>query len=136
MRGEDFGKLVLRLTIGVLLLLHGIFKILNFEATMSGVGGMLTANGLPDVLKYGVLVGEVVAPILVILGFLTRPAAFIIAINMGMAIFLASRDKIATLNQGGGWTPELEGLFLFGALAIVFLGAGRISLRKGAAKVD
>jgi putative oxidoreductase len=132
-RGEDLGKLILRLTIGGLMLAHGINKILN------GIGWMddlLVANGLPKELKYGVYVGEVVAPLLVILGFLTRPAALIIVINMAMAVFLVQRDKLATLNQTGGWGVELEALFLFGALAIAFLGAGRMSLRGGAAKVD
>ncbi len=66
---EDLGKLILRISIGGLLLFHGIFKITH------GIGflhGLLEAKGWPTFLAYGAYVGEVVAPILVILGVLTR----------------------------------------------------------------
>src|SRR5215468_10872223 len=133
MRTEDLGKLILRLTIGGLLLLHGIFKIRN---GIDFLGGMLTAKNLPEILKWGVYIGEVLAPVLVILGFLTRPAAFLIVINMAMAVYLVKMDGIETLGKSGGWGIELEALYGLGALAICFLGAGKISLRGGAAKVD
>lgn len=133
MRTEDLGKLILRLTVGGLMLLHGISKVRN---GLDFIGGLLTAHGLPDALKYGVYVGEIIAPILVVLGLFTRPAAFIMLINMVMAVYLAKMDAVGGLNKGGGWNLEIEALYGFCALAIVFLGAGRISLRGGAAKVD
>ena len=122
---DDTGKLVLRLALGILILLHGISKISN------GIGsiiGMVTANGLPAGFAYGVYIGEVVAPVLVIIGALTRPAALIIAINMVVAIALAHTGQLASLGKSGGWALELQGMFLFGAIALVFLGAGRFSL--------
>ena len=89
---------------------------------------MVTANGLPAVLAYGVYVGEVVAPVLLIVGVLTRPAALIVAFNMLVAIWLAHAGQIATIGKTGGWALELQGMFLFGAIAVAFLGAGRFSL--------
>lgn len=121
---DDTGKLVLRLALGILILLHGISK-LN-----SGIGsiiGMVTSNGLPAGFAYGVYIGELVAPALVIIGVLTRPAALIIAFNMLVAIWLAHTGQIGTLGKSGGWALELQGMFLFGAIALAFLGAGRFS---------
>src|SRR5215470_16427398 len=114
MRTEDLGKLILRLTIGGLLLLHGIFKIRN---GIDFLGGMLTAKNLPEILKWGVYIGEVLAPVLVIL-------AFLIVINMAMAVYLVKMDGVETLGKSGGWGIELEALYGLGALAICFLGAG------------
>ena len=132
MRGEDLGKFILRIAIGGLLLMHGIQK-LRFG--IDWMDAMLTAHNLPVQLKFGAYAGEVLGPVLVILGFLTRPGALLMAGNMGFAIFLAKMDDVAVLKQGA-WGIELEALFLLGSLAILFLGAGKISLRKGAARVD
>jgi len=125
-RSDDTGKLVLRLAIGILILLHGISKIFG---GVSGIGGMLSAHGLPGVLAYLVYVGEVLAPVLLIAGIYTRPAAWIVVINMLVAIWLAHAHQLFSLNaKTGGWTLELQGMFLFGALAVALLGAGRFSV--------
>lgn len=133
---QDFGKLILRLTVGGLLLLHGIGKILQSDMAMSFIQGQLTKEGLPAQIAYGVYIGEVLGPVLVIAGFLSRLGGLAIFINMGMAIFLTKMDKIATLNPGHGWAPELETLFALGGLAIVFLGAGKISVSRGNGRLD
>jgi len=133
MRTEDLGKLILRLTIGGLLLLHGISKV---RTGIDWLPGALAAKNLPEILKWGVYIGEVLAPVLVIIGLFTRPAAFLILVNMAMATYIVKMDGIGGLNKGGGWNLELEALYGLGALAIMFLGAGKISLRGGTAKVD
>jgi putative oxidoreductase len=130
---QDIGKLLLRLTVGGLLLFHGIFKVQNGIGWMAG---MLQSNHLPAFIGYGVYVGEVVAPLLLIAGILTRPAALVVAFNMLMAIVLAQRTKIFTLNQGGGWTIELEMFFLLAAIAIFYLGSGRYAVSKGRGRWD
>lgn len=130
---DDWGRLLLRLTIGVLLLLHGIAKIKNGIGWMAGP---LSGLGLPAFVGYGVYVGEVVAPLFLIAGKYARIAGLVIAFNMLNAIIIALRDKIFTLNQGGGWAIELELLFLFGGVAIFFLGSGKYSLSKGEGKWD
>ncbi|HBM08808.1 MAG TPA: GntR family transcriptional regulator, partial [Pseudomonas sp.] len=83
---DDLGKLVLRVSVGVLILLHGIFKLQN---GVDGIAGMLGNNGLPAFLAYGVYIGEVVGPALVILGVFTRIGALLIAGNMLVAFLLA-----------------------------------------------
>ena len=124
---EDLGKLILRCAVGGLLLLHGIFKVRN------GIGFVqqqAAEAGLPAIISYGVYVGEIIAPILLIVGFLTRPAALIIAFDLLMAIVLARNADIAKLNAGGGWAIEVEMSFVLGGLAIACLGAGRLALGK------
>src|SRR5690606_34626863 len=84
--GNDVGKLVLRLVLGFTVLLHGIGKL---TGGVGGIAGMLGGAGLPGFLAYGVYLGEVVAPILVIIGFYSRVGAWVIVINMLFAIGLA-----------------------------------------------
>jgi len=123
----DLGKLILRLTLGGLLLFHGIAKLLN------GIGfieGQLASHGLPTILAYGVYIGEVIAPLMVILGYQTRIGALIIVFNMIVAIALVHGHQLLTLSSNGGWALELQGFFLFTALALIFLGPGRYKLKN------
>ena len=124
-RSDDTGKLVLRLALGILILLHGIAKLSNGVGFISG---MLTSHGLPGALAYLVYVGEILAPVLLIVGIYTRPAAWIMVINMLVAIWLVHIKDIGVIGKTGGWALELQGMFLFSALAVAFLGAGRFSL--------
>src|SRR3546814_15157272 len=71
---DDAGKLVLRLSVGVLMLLHGIHKLLH---GVDGIGGMLAGMGLPTVPAYGVYLGAVVGPLLVTLGLYNRLGALL-----------------------------------------------------------
>lgn len=130
---DHFGKLVLRLSVGGLMLFHGIHK-LTHGFTM--IGDMLVKNQLPRELMWGVIVGEVVAPVLLIVGWMTRPAAALVAFTMVMSIYLVFRDSLLTLNEFGALTYELNLIYLFGALAILFLGAGAFSVSKGQGKLD
>jgi uncharacterized membrane protein YphA (DoxX/SURF4 family) len=121
----DLGKLVLRLTLGVLMLLHGVGKM------SSGTGailGLMTNMGLPPVLGYLVYVGEVLAPLLLIVGLWTRPAALLVAINMVVAVLLVHTAQLGEFTKNGGWALELQGFYFFTAVAIALLGAGRFSV--------
>ncbi len=53
---EDFGKFLLRLAVGGLMLFHGLHKLFD---GVDGISNMLIAKGLPGFIAYGVLVGEV-----------------------------------------------------------------------------
>ena len=125
---EDSAKLILRLTIGVLVLLHGIAKLTNPEA-LGFIESLLSKKHLPEFLAYGVYIGEIVAPIMLIIGYRVRCAAGLIAFTLAMAIFLAHLSDIFSLaKMGGGYALELQALYLFGALAIYGLGAGKYVL--------
>jgi putative oxidoreductase len=124
-RLEDAGKLLLRVAVAFLVLLHGVDKL----STGPGfVVTMLQHAGLPGGFGYLVYIGEVLAPLLMIFGIGTRAAAAIVSFNMLMAFALVLMGSLFTLNKQGGWALELQGLYLFGALAVMLLGAGRMSV--------
>ena len=124
-RADDTGKLILRLMLGILLLIHGLHKLIN---GIDGINAIVVANGWPQWIAYGVLIGEILAPALIILGLLTRAAALVIALNMVIAVYLAHGHHLLQLTKTGGWMLELQGMFLFSAIAIALLGAGHYSL--------
>ena len=124
---DDAGKLLLRLTLGVLFLLHGIAKI---TGGIAGIEKMVVGAGLPGFFAYGVFIGEVLAPILLILGFYSRVSAVVIAINMVVAIALAHAKDLFVIGPQGGWALELQGMFLFTAIALVLTGPGRFSINR------
>jgi putative oxidoreductase len=124
---NNIGKLLLRISIGGLLLFHGVDKIMHKEH-FAMVADMVKAHNLPDYLAYGVFIGEIGGAALVLIGFLTRIGALIVAINMGVAVWLVHVDTALTLGPGGGWALELQGLYFLGALCILFLGPGQFSI--------
>lgn len=122
---DDVGKLILRFVVGLLILFHGVAKITGGTGF---VGGALVKAGLPPSLGYLVYIGEVLAPILLIVGAWTRLAGLIVVINMVVAVLLAHTGQIYTVGSSGGYALELQAMYLFTGLAIAFLGAGRYSL--------
>lgn len=124
---QDLGKLVLRIVLGVLILLHGISKLRH---GLGAIEGMVTAHGLPAFVAYGVLVGEVLAPLLLLLGWFSRVGAALVAVNMLFAFGLAHMGQLAQLNEQGGWALELQGMYLAAALALALLGPGRYAVNQ------
>ena len=94
---------ILRITIGVLYMEHGLAKILDFPHQPNHVPyAPFTLNpGLQGLL-------ELVGGLLLALGLFTRPAAFILAGDMAVAYFMAHAPR--------GFFPLLNG----GELAIVY----------------
>lgn len=112
------GIVLLRTTLALLMLLHGWSKI------MHGIGpieGMVVGHGLPRFLAYGVYIGEVAAPLLLLLGLWVVPAALVIAVNMLVAVLLAHQEQFLSLNKMGGWSLELQALLFASALAVAMI---------------
>jgi len=121
----DIASLLLRLTVGGLMLLHGIDKVSN------GIGwlpGALAKRGLPEVLASGVYVGEVVAPILLILGLATRLSAAAIVFTLLIAVYVVHPSDVFALGDHGQYALELHTFYIVGALAIALLGPGRYAV--------
>ena len=116
------GYHLLRVSIAAMMLLHGIAKL---SKGVGGIQGMLTAHGLPAFVAYGVFIGELVAPLLVLANLWVGPAALVMAINMLFAIGLVHMHQLLTLGPAGGWGIETQGLFLFGSLALAFLAPSK-----------
>lgn len=115
---NDLALLLLRVGFGGFMLTHGIPKI-NMLSDPSSFGDPIGVG--PTVSLILALIGEVVAPILIIIGFKTKWAAIPAIITMGVAAFIVhAKDDLAT--------KEHALLFFFGFLAIFLAGAGKYSV--------
>jgi len=125
---DDLAKLLLRLTVGGLMLFHGIAKLAHGIAWM---GPLLAAHGLPEFIQYGVILGEVVAPVLLVLGYRTRISALVVAFDMVIAFALVHSHQVFTLGPSGGWAIELPAFYFLASLVIFFAGPGKYSVAGG-----
>ena len=128
-RSDSPGKLVLRLTLGLLLAFHGFSKLMHPAGTIAYISGQLTNAGFPTFLAYGVFIGEVLAPIMIVLGIYSRIGGLIVVVNMIFAVMLVHSAQIFSLAKTGGWTLELQAFYLFTGLALFLLGSGKIAVR-------
>ena len=116
----DVGVLPVRVCAGVALALaHGLVKVPPSPQFVEHVAGF----GFPaaGVFAWAAAFAEVGGGLLLALGLLTRPAAFLILCNMTVAFFFAhAQDPFAAKEKA----------MLFGIIAFLFLcvGAGRYSL--------
>ncbi len=125
----DIGKLVLRVSFAFLFLLHGIHKV---TGGTEFIQGLLVNHGLPAFIAYGVYLGEVVAPLLIIVGVYTRLASIVISGTCLMVIYLLHMGDLFALNKFGAWAVEGVGVYLFASIAIMFLGSGKYALKPDA----
>lgn len=123
----DLGKLLLRIGVGGLMLFHGIYKLMyGFQ----GIKDLLIAKNLPEPLWIGAFIGEVIAPLCILLGVFTRVSALILALTMVFSIALAFGTAGFGLGQHGAPIVELNLLYMFSALALFFVGGGRFAIYK------
>jgi putative oxidoreductase len=128
-KSDDAGKLILRVILALVVFFHGYSKLIH---GVSWISGMLGEIGIPGFIAYGTYMAEVVAPILLVLGYYSRLAAATIVIDMLVAIFLVLRNQIfAVKEMGGGWGIELEALILFAAASVWLFGSGKYAVSKG-----
>ena len=124
-KSQDAGKLLLRVAVGVLILLHGIAKMRH---GLGDVADAVARAHLPYAIGYLVYIGEVAGPTLMIVGAWTRIAAFVVFFNMFVALLLGHPHEIFEMTTHGGLLLETQWLMLTGALAVSLLGAGRYSV--------
>ena len=124
---HDIAKLLLRITLGVLILFHGLSKL---NGGMGGIVQMVQSHGFPGALGYGVLLGEVIGPLMLIAGFHARIGAVLVFVNMVFAILLVHMGQLGAFSAQGGWALELQAMYLVAALAIALLGPGRYSVNE------
>lgn len=109
---------VLTIGLGILMLFHGVDKILN---GVDFITPLLEAYSIPyaEYLAYGIYIGEVIAPLLLISGYYIRVAGGVIVLNMLVAIFLVHQNEIFTLTEHGSWSLEIPMLYLVIGLALL-----------------
>lgn len=107
--------LLLRITLALLLLFHGWFKITH---GIVGIEKLVASHGLPSWLAYGAYLGEVVAALLLLTGVWVVPAALLVVGHMLAALLLVHTGHFLSLNRSGGWALELQAFFLVTALVV------------------
>lgn len=123
----DLAALLLRLTLGGLLLFHGWHKV------HGGIGfilGLLSQHGIPAFIGYGTYIGEVVAPILIILGICSRLSALSVIGTMLVAWLLVDMDNTFRLSEVGAWALEDLMFYIMMSVVLLFLGSGKYSVMK------
>ena len=116
----NVGLLILRVFIGGALLTHGWGKMFGgLDGFTQGVAGMNIP--LPQVSAFLAAFAESFGAILLAIGLLTRPAAFLIVATMGVAVGVAHGGQPFAA-QEAAW------LYLVPALFFLLKGAGRWSL--------
>jgi len=123
---NDIAKLIVRLSLGILILFHGIHKMIH---GIESIKNMLSAHSIPEFFAYGVYFGELIAPIFIILGLYARIASGVLAINMLMAIFLAYSFSLS-LGKYGGLSIESPLLFFIMSILVALLGSGKYSVNN------
>ena len=122
----NFGLLILRLALGVCLFMHGVAKIMN---GISGVKSMLVAKNIPEFVAYGVYLGEIVAPVMIILGLFCRIGALLVLGLCGIILYVAYPDLTA-MNSHGGFAAEILYLYIGISLCLLATGGGRFAIIK------
>jgi len=121
---SDLGKLVLRVSLGILFIPHGLPKLKN----PAGFAGFLTQLHVPAPMLFAWVVAllEVVGGVMLIAGLLTRIVALGLAVEMLVAILAVkigmAHAPFTSTRQTPGW--EFEFLLLAASLALVFTGPG------------
>jgi len=122
----DIAKLLMRVSLSILILFHGVHKLIY---GIGGVKAMVVAHGLPAFFAYGVYMGELIAPIFIILGLYARVASAVLAFNMFIAIYLAYGFSFIISKYGGvAWETPL--LFFIMSILVILLGSGRYAVNS------
>jgi putative oxidoreductase len=125
----DLSYPLMRLTVGGILLVHGIVKVTG-PGVFTFAAGLARRGIEPSVpLAYLIFFNETVGAVCLILGLFTRPIAAIIAIEFAVITFVAHfRNGFGFTSPGGGWEyPFMWGLIIF---AIALRGGGPYSLDR------
>jgi putative oxidoreductase len=122
---RDFGLLLLRVLFGLYLAFgHGLGKITGGPEQWASLGGTMEIFGLgfaPTFWGFMAAIAEFVCALLVAAGFLTRPAALLVVINMSVA----ATAHITGVIDGG---PEMALLYGIAFLSLIFVGPGKYSV--------
>jgi putative oxidoreductase len=126
---RDLSWLIIRLTVGGVLLIHGIEKVIGPGVTNFAHG--LASRGIEPALPFAYVVffNETVGAVFLAIGFLTRIVGPMIAIEFLVITFVAHfPNGFAWTSPHGGWEyPLLWGLVIF---AVSLRGGGPYSIDR------
>ena len=121
----NYGATITRLSLGVILLAHGLLKIFVF--TIPGTVGFFESLGLPAIVAYLTIFGEIAGGAALIIGIYTRLTALLsVPILLGATWAHAVNGWVFS-NQGGGW--EFPALLVVMAIAVAVQGSGSFAVK-------
>lgn len=121
----NYGATITRLSLGVILLAHGLLKIFVF--TIPGTVGFFESLGLPAIVAYLTIFGEIAGGAALIIGIYTRLTALLsVPILLGATWAHAGNGWVFS-NQGGGW--EFPALLVVMAIAVAVQGSGSFAVK-------
>lgn len=126
-RNRDFGLLLVRLAIGIPMLFYGISKVVY---GVDPILEMVESHNLPGFFTYGVYIGEVLAPLMLVVGFYVRAAALLFSFNGLCALLIGQSTAVFKLNDYGGWAVEVLFMYIVVGLSLCFTGGGSYALRR------
>ncbi|REC45465.1 DoxX family protein [Chryseobacterium pennipullorum] len=121
----DLGLLISRIAIGFPMSVYGVNKLIH---GIEFIEDMMIMHGLPSFFAYGVFAGEIIAPVMLMLGFRARLAGLIFAANCFTATILAQTSNLFKLNDFGGWALELLVIYMLVSVSFFFTGAGKYAV--------
>ena len=122
---QHIGLLLLRVSTAFTMLIYGISKLIF---GIDFILDLLAQYGLPSFLGHGVFVGEIIAPILIIIGYRTKLAGLIFAINCFVATLMVQLPNLLKLDEAGGWEMGPLFIYTFFGIALFFTGGGKYSV--------
>jgi|TARA_B110000114_G_scaffold109956_1_gene115441 putative oxidoreductase len=118
---QSIGVSLLRIHFGIILLAHGWLKVYVFS--IAGTVGYFSSIGLPSIIAYLVIFGELVGGLALILGIQTRLAATLaVPIVFGAAVMNSGNGWLHSAS-GGGW--EYAASLTVIAISLAFTGSGQ-----------
>lgn len=121
----DLAALALRVTLGLVLIAHGLLKFMVF--TLPGTAGFFESVGFPGWAAYGVAPLEVGVGLVLVAGYQSRWAALIsLPVLLGAAFVHAGNGWLFT-NANGGW--EYPVVLVVLGVVVALLGDGAYSMR-------
>ena len=120
------GALLTRLSLGTVLLSHGLLKVMVF--TIPGTLAYFASLGLPPIAAYLTIFAEIAGGTAILLGLYTRLAALLsIPVLLG-AVWAHANNGWLFSAEGGGW--EFPVLLVVLAVTVAVQGGGAFALRK------
>lgn len=125
-QSSHYGALVIRTSFGTILVAHGLLKLLVF--TMAGTVAYFESLGLPALVAYLTVFGEIAGGVAIIVGLYTRLAALLSLPILFGALWAHSTNAWVFSSEGGGW--EFPLLLVVMAIAVALHGNGAYAIRK------
>ena len=126
-RTAPYAAFVLRLSLGIMFLTHGLTKLLVF--TLPGTTQFFEKIGFAGWLAYPVTFFEIIGGAMLILGILPRAVAALATVQLLFAASVHFGNGWGFGNPGGGW--EYPVFLAAAALALALLGGGKPALLSG-----